>query len=113
MTVEEFLLKALKIPYRKYGSDWNGVDCYGVVKLFYKEIHGIELPDIRTYRWWESWKKVGKPETGDVLLIDFEEPHLAIFINNRILHALKTGVRLDRYNANWQKLTKSIWRLKR
>ncbi len=114
MTANEFIIKALQIPYKKWGSDWNGVDCYGLVRLFYREVYGIELSDIRTHRWWESWKKVSKPKLGDVLFINLEEPHVALYVEDRrILHALKKfGVRLDRYNANWQKLTKSIWRLR-
>ena len=114
MTLREFTIKALSIPYKKWGSGWDGVDCYGLVRLFYSEVHSIKLPDIRTYRWWESWKKVKEPQTGDVLFIDLEEPHVALYAgDNRILHALKKyGVRLDRYNGNWKKLTKSIWRLR-
>ncbi|WP_457754881.1 C40 family peptidase [Thermovibrio ammonificans] len=114
MRLNEFILKALRVPYKKWGSSWNGVDCYGLVRLFYREVRGIELPDIRTYRWWESWKKVKEPQTGDVLFINLEEAHIALYVgNSRILHALeKYGVRLDRYNKNWQKLTKSVWRLK-
>ena len=115
MTINEFIIKALQIPYKKWGSDWNGVDCYGIVRLFYKEVCGIELPDIRTYRWWESWEKVKKPEAGDVLFMNLEEPHIALYIGNgRILHALKKyGVQVDRYNEKCRKLTKSIWRLKK
>ena len=114
MTVNEFIVKALQVPYRKWGSNWNGVDCYGLVRLYYREVQGVELPDIRTYRWWESWERVNQPSEGDVLLITLEEPHIALFVGNgRILHALKKfGVRLDRYTERWQKLTKSIWRLK-
>ena len=115
MTINEFIIKALQIPYKKWGSDWDGVDCYGIVRLFYKEVYGIKLPDIRTYRWWESWKKVKELEAGDVLFMNLEEPHIALYIGNgRILHALKKyGVRVDRYNEKCRELTKSIWRLKK
>ena len=33
------------IPYRNNGRDFNGCDCYGLVKLMCREIDGIELPD--------------------------------------------------------------------
>jgi len=63
----------------------------------------------------EKQRKEYSLNTGDVLFINLEEPHIALYVgNNRILHALKKyGVRLDRYNEKWKKLTKSIWRLKR
>ena len=41
--LERFML----IPYRDGGRDWNGVDCYGLVYLWFKEVLGIELFDYK------------------------------------------------------------------
>lgn len=27
------------------GRDWQGVDCYGLCKMVYKDLYGLELPD--------------------------------------------------------------------
>lgn len=33
------------IPYRHKACGWDGVDCWGLVRLFYREQFSIELPD--------------------------------------------------------------------
>lgn len=33
------------IPYRRGGRNYDGVDCYGLVRLVYDVEHGIQLPD--------------------------------------------------------------------
>ncbi len=33
------------IPYRDHGSDWSGCDCWGLVRLIYRQRAGITLPD--------------------------------------------------------------------
>lgn len=32
------------IPFHDHGRDWNGVDCYGLIYLVYKEELKVELP---------------------------------------------------------------------
>ena len=39
------MLKYFKIPYLNNGRDYNGCDCYGLVKLLTKELDGKELPN--------------------------------------------------------------------
>jgi cell wall-associated NlpC family hydrolase len=36
------------VPFKDGGRDWQGVDCWGLIYLIYKEKLGIELP---TYGW--------------------------------------------------------------
>jgi len=46
----------LGIPFLHLGRDRNGLDCYGLVCLFYRENFGIELPD---YRYEKDWDHLG------------------------------------------------------
>uniref|UniRef100_A0A6H1ZFW9 Putative tail protein n=1 Tax=viral metagenome TaxID=1070528 RepID=A0A6H1ZFW9_9ZZZZ len=34
-----------RIPYLEGGSSFQGVDCWGLVRLFYREEFGVNLPD--------------------------------------------------------------------
>jgi murein DD-endopeptidase len=54
--------KYLNIPYKYRGRDLNGLDCYGLVMLYAREIIGIELDD-----WWyeEEWSKKGYNHIGE------------------------------------------------
>ena len=46
----------LHIPYKHLGRDRNGIDCWGLPILYYKEILNIELKD-----WWyePDWHEKG------------------------------------------------------
>lgn len=77
------------IPYVEYGRDRNGVDCYGLLVLFYKEQYNIDLPTYETEQdivkeGEENWCEVDKPRTGDaVLLRQFRVPtHVGVMCDD-------------------------------
>ena len=41
--------KYLSIPFKHHGRDWHGLDCYGLLMLFYKTEFDIILPDRQDY----------------------------------------------------------------
>lgn len=41
----DWLVDYIGTPYRSKGADSDGVDCYGLIHLIYKEQLGISLPD--------------------------------------------------------------------
>jgi cell wall-associated NlpC family hydrolase len=43
MDIEEFAIKAVSVPFKPHGRDWDGWDCWGLVYLAYKEVLGKEL----------------------------------------------------------------------
>lgn len=35
----------LNVPYQRGGGSWSGIDCFGVVELWYRHVLGIEVDD--------------------------------------------------------------------
>lgn len=96
--------KYIGIPYKDNGRDINGIDCWGLVCLYYREELGIELPSyteeyngptdknviraISAYK--DTWELTTTPDQGDVVLFNiYGEPrHIGIYIgNNKFLHS--------------------------
>lgn len=113
-----FYHKFLGIPYKHLGRSWKGVDCYGLLLLYYKELFNIELKD-----WWyeKDWSKKGHnyflnnypnvaikvnvPKVHDAVLFytDINTKvvnHAGIFVEaNGVLQALKSGVAYTNINS--------------
>ncbi|MGA1846760.1 C40 family peptidase [Deferribacter abyssi] len=97
----------LKIPYKYNGRDETGIDCWGLVLLFYKREFRVKLSDYKHGT--KSYNELGNfisrqvasngefapvkfLKFGDLLLIKNNSEvvnHIAVYIGeNRILHAL-------------------------
>ena len=100
------LIKYIGLPYKEYGRDFNGCDCYGLIYLFYKHELGIELPTYSALynhnnsdsikdiisREKTKWIKVDKPKKFDGILFNISGMynHIGIFLdNNLFLHSAK------------------------
>lgn len=100
--------KYIKIPFKSHGRDFNGCDCYGLVRLVLKEEFSKTLPDFWEYNAPDDFqvlqglfdentpllsaKKVEEPKEGDVVLYKFRgyTSHIAVYVGQgRILHILK------------------------
>lgn len=46
MTPIEFAGLAVGLPWVKWRSDWAGMDCFGLVVLWFREVLGIELGNV-------------------------------------------------------------------
>jgi cell wall-associated NlpC family hydrolase len=93
------------IPYLLHGDDFDGCDCIGLVKLFYREILGKDFPDFTGFysnpRDFESldslievkktlFKQVTQPVFGDIILyrLGAFSCHVGIFLNDaEFIHA--------------------------
>ena len=98
--------KYVGLKYQSRGRDWSGVDCYGLVKLFYRQELGVELPD---YNYSDAdnmqevslcavagrsnpnlWTRVLTAAWGDVVMFRIAglPAHIGVVLNNRdFLHA--------------------------
>lgn len=91
------------IPYAEKGRDKSGLDCWGLVRLVYKEQFNIDIPSFVTdYESDDSsriaelisigkehWSKVVQPEVGDVILLRISGlfMHVGVVISpNEFLH---------------------------
>jgi len=98
-----------ELPYQIGGRSRDGIDCWGLVWLFYKEQMGIEIPkyddpyqtksdyDLALYLMRckkTNWQKVDEPQNGDVVLAkDMSHPiHVGIYKErNKMLNIRAQG----------------------
>lgn len=89
--------KYVGIPYAEKGRDITGLDCYGLVRLIYKNEYKIDLPSfsaeytaddnnriqdlIAQYK--EGWESVDTPSAGDIVLFRIMgvESHVGLVIS--------------------------------
>jgi cell wall-associated NlpC family hydrolase len=43
MTADEFAARAVGLPWVRWRSDWQACDCFGLLVLYHREVHGIDL----------------------------------------------------------------------
>lgn len=43
MTAQEFATRAVGLPWVRWRSDWQAVDCFGLIVLYHREVLGIDL----------------------------------------------------------------------
>lgn len=111
------------LPYRDHGRDRHGVDCYGLVLLFYREILGLEIPALdaayasaedgasvaECVGWAQrQWQAVETPQVGDVLLFHVLgwPAHVGVYLGNGdFLHAFReTHSCIERLNSiTWKR----------
>ena len=99
----------LGVPYAHQGRTLEGLDCYGIVILFYREL-GYELYDIDGYpvnwckrgrnflleNFHKQWEKVEKPRPYDLVGFTILTPnpdHIGIYLaEDKFLHCSRQGV---------------------
>ena len=120
------------IRFKEKGRTREGVDCWGLVYLFYLEQFCIELPDylddyshIRDRRLGElineqaaqRWERVYTPEPGALIILNMRGLpfHTGIVVDNRrMIHAqIGTQVAIEDYTGiRWKKRVLGFYRLK-
>ncbi len=125
MTISDYI----KIPYKYNGRDFNGVDCYGLIVLYYKTELGITLLDysgitsgytdvvnsnLLIDNAYQEFVLVQTPRIHDVILIKkgSETPnHIGIYLGNgQFLHALESCGIIKSKLSTWKKAITGIYR---
>jgi cell wall-associated NlpC family hydrolase len=101
--------KFVGIPFIDGGDSYDGADCYGLIRLYYRDELGIEIPnfDIGAYEtkrvFWnfiseisKNWKFIKEPEKNCVAAMshDANHPkivqHFGVYLGEKqILHTLE------------------------
>jgi len=118
------------LPYSPKGRSRSGVDCWGLVRLFYLEIFKVELPSyLMEYSSSEdsssvadavrnnlpNWSKVDVIEFGDLLVFNVLgfPCHTGVALNsNDFLHSfMNTNSCIERLNSiSWSRRIHGIYR---
>lgn len=107
------------------------LDCYALIRDWYRETLGIELMDFdREEKWWEkgfdlyedNFKKAGFERVegiarGDVILMQFNSKvinHAAIYMGNDVMlhHVMNRLSYQETYSGFWKKITRFVIRYK-
>jgi len=127
------------IPYKDKGRDREGLDCWGLLRLVYREQLGIELPSYADgYSTAEDqadvarlildvrdrvppgdvrpWRPVEKEKGGDAVLIRIagEPMHVGVVVKpGEMIHVMRgIDVSLERYHlARWNKRILGFYRI--
>jgi len=121
------------IPFKDFGRDHNGVDCWGLLRLIYKEQLGIELPSyVSEYNSTEDaqqlgslilchlpeqWREVplGQEVPGDGVLLRLQgmPMHVGVVVRPGWMIHVHKGIDtcLERYDqAKWRLRITGIYR---
>ena len=96
--------KYIGLPYAANGRDESGIDCWGLVRLFYKQEFNIDLPSytgeydgaydtrilqmVAEYK--NNWEQPSEPEVGSVIVFNIlgEPFHVGVYIGEgKFIHA--------------------------
>lgn len=107
------------IPFKVHGRDKSGLDCYGLVRLFYQNELGVILPDTldyidninsynaarKTVQDTGKFVKIENPEFGAIGLFRFMgmPTHVGVYIpNGKLLHVkVKSNSVLQKIESCW------------
>jgi len=121
------LQKYIGIPYKHLGRGVKGLDCWGLLCLFYQQEKGIELPSyVDEYDGRASiakaindnlgtWQWTDKPQFGDLMVFNILglPIHTAIYLGcGNFLHSFQnTNSCIERINSiSWQRRLKGYYR---
>lgn len=97
MTPADFIRRAVGLPWVRWRSDWQAVDCFGLVVLWHREVLGTDpgaVPhtDIATgFAQAQGWQPCdAEPYTTAFMAFDSQGPtHCGIVVpGGQVLHAL-------------------------
>lgn len=96
LTPDEFTRRAVGLPWVRWRSDWSGMDCFGLVVLWHREVLGIDLGDVPQtdigagFALASGWQECG-PEAGATCFMAWRDgapTHCGVLLaGGRVLHS--------------------------
>lgn len=100
MQPNQFIDRALGIPFAFGRGDWQGSDCWGLVELWYRELLGAELEDRQGHGFDHAglqsgfdaatrWRPISEPSDNDLVVMragQFEAGHIGVHYQGFVLH---------------------------
>jgi cell wall-associated NlpC family hydrolase len=118
--IPDWVAAYIGLPFQEKGRDRTGLDCYGLVRLIYTELYGIELPsysdeykDTRDTQGMvrlvqkiaHRWERIDEPQEGDVIVLKcIFGPHAGVVVAPGIMVHAERGVQ-----SNWDRYTDPMW----
>lgn len=97
MTPAEFVSRAVGVPWRRWHSDWQAMDCYGLLILWHRHVLGIELGDVPQtdmaagFALAQGWQQLDSPASGATCWMAWRDgapTHCGVMLDARtVLHA--------------------------
>jgi cell wall-associated NlpC family hydrolase len=135
MTMNDFILKAMNMPFVEKGRDYEGCDCFGLVWLGFRDVLGITLPKhtdeyedagtttesrahlgglVVTHK--REWEQVKNPSPMDVVLFRLagQPIHVGLMIDKKnFIHSeKKRGVSIESVNdIRWTLRKEGVYKL--
>lgn len=75
MTPNELIPQLPMVPYAEHGSDFIGMDCFGLIELWHREILGIEINDRQGHLAGSQGFSDGYDEKTDWITLERPENH--------------------------------------
>lgn len=119
------------IPFKEHGRDFNGCDCWGLVRLWYKDKYNVHLPSyvddyenvkdkniaatMQTEK--EKWLCADSPEYGDVVLLRMAglPMHCGVYLGKgKVLHVERgcDSIIEDLRRSKWKNRIMGYYRMK-
>ena len=106
MTLQEFIKKAVGVPFKPHGRGYDNWDCWGLIYIAHRDVYSIDLPSYdKEYKSinrerekieglysagkQEEWVEVKDPQAGDVVMLymDGRAVHVGLMIDkDKFLH---------------------------
>lgn len=137
MDIKQFASAAIDVPFKDKGRDYQGWDCYGLMRCFLNDVHGIQIPSFseeyenagmtkdsrdhlevvikRKKEFLPQWVKVEEPREGDgvLFLVGGRPIHMGLMIDRfKFLHTeFKINTVIESINSMaWSKRVEGFYR---